>query len=92
MAGRVVSPFVNLTAEREFLNGGRSLITAQTYALDLPTTTRVRGYGGGTYGRFAAGASMELGAGFSAMINGSATFARTNGDGYLLNGGIKYSF
>jgi len=92
VAGHVISPFVNLTAEREFMGGSRSLVTAQTYALDLPSTTRVRGYGGGTYGRFAAGASMELGAGFSAMINGSSTFARSNGNDYLVNGGIKYSF
>ena len=92
IAGHVINPFVNLTAEREFMGGSRFLLTAQTYALDLPTTTKVRGYGGGTYGRFAAGASMELGAGFSAMLNGSSTFARKNGDDYLLNGGIKYGF
>jgi len=92
VAGRVISPFVNLTAEREFMGGSRSLVTAQTYALDLSTTTRIRGYGGGTYGRFAAGASMALGAGFSTMINGSATFARSNGNDYLLNGGVKYTF
>lgn len=91
-AGRVISPFVNLTAEREFMGGSRFLVTAQTYALDLPTTTRVRGYGGGTYGRFAAGASIELGGGLSAMLNGSSTFARKSGDDYLLNGGLKYSF
>ena len=92
IAGHAISPFANLTAEREFMGGSRSLVTAQTYALDLPTTPRIGGYGGGTYGRFAAGASIELGAGLSAMLNGSSTFARKNGDDYLLNGGLKYSF
>ncbi len=90
--GHTVSPFVNLAAEREFLSGSWSLVTAQTYALDLPSTTAIRGYGGGTYGRVAAGASVDFGGGVSAMVNGSSTFARAGGNDFLLNGGVKFSF
>lgn len=92
VAGHVVSPFLNLTADRQFFGGRLSLITAQTYAPDLTVTTKVGGYGAHTYGQVATGASVDIGGGFSAMVNGAATFARAYGNDYLLNGGIKYSF
>ncbi|GJD74095.1 autotransporter domain-containing protein [Methylobacterium goesingense] len=89
---RVLSPFVNLTAEHDFLGQLRTITTAQTYALTLPIATAIRGYDGGTYGKVAAGLSIDLGGGLSGMINGAATFARANGDDFAVNGGLRYRF
>lgn len=89
---RVLSPFVNLTAEHDFLGQLRTITTAQTYALTLPIATAIRGYDGGTYGKVAAGLSIDLGGGLSGMINGAATFARANGDDFAVNGGLRYRY
>jgi outer membrane lipase/esterase len=92
MGNRVINPFVNVTAEHDFLGQLRTITTAQTYALALPISTSIRGYEGGTYGKVAAGVSFDLGGGLSAMVNGSATFARANGDDFGVNGGFRYRF
>lgn len=90
--GRVINPFLNVTAEHDFFNGNRTITTAQTYALDLPINTRISGYDGRTYGKVAVGLSVDFGGGFSGMINGAATFERANGDDYSVNGGFRYRF
>lgn len=92
LGDRVLNPFVNVTAEHDFLGQLRTITSAQTYALTLPIATQIRGYDGGTYGKVAAGLSFDLGAGFSGMINGSATFARAGGNDFGVNGGVRYRF
>ncbi|MCJ2021927.1 autotransporter domain-containing protein [Methylobacterium sp. E-065] len=92
LGGRIINPFVNVTAEHDFLGQLRTITTAQTYVLSLPISTSIRGYDGGTYGRVAAGISFDIGGGLSAMVNGSATFARANGDEFGVNGGFRYRF
>ncbi|WP_267354086.1 MULTISPECIES: autotransporter domain-containing protein [unclassified Methylobacterium] len=92
LGDRLVSPFVNVTAEHDFLGHLRTITTAQTNTLALPINTSISGYDGRTYGKVAAGLSVDLGGGLSAMVNGSATFERAAGNDYGVNGGVRYRF
>lgn len=86
-----VDSFVNVTAEHDFLGDSRYLVTANTFALGLPIFTPVGRYAERTYAKVAAGASVDLGAGFSAMINGSAALGDRRED-YTATAGLRYRF
>jgi outer membrane lipase/esterase len=88
MTGRF-NPFLNLTAEHDFIGNARVITTAQTYALGLPIATQVTDGHSQTYGKVGGGTSIELGGRFSAMINAESTFARQGGNLMAVTAGFN---
>jgi uncharacterized protein YhjY with autotransporter beta-barrel domain/phospholipase/lecithinase/hemolysin len=87
----VVTPWLDLTAERDFLDGARVLTTAQQYAPALTISTPVSNPQH-TYGRVAGGLSAQLARNVSANLNGEATFGRADNNVYALTGGVKMTW
>lgn len=87
-----LDPYINLTAEHEFLGGDQSIITTQVSTPMLPVTTPVTGRGNVTYGQVALGVSATPIDNLSVQLHGSTTFAQTGGNNYGITGGVKYSF
>jgi outer membrane lipase/esterase len=85
---RTFNPFFNLTAEQDFGGNARVITTAQTYALGLPIATQLGSGRSQTYGKAAAGATIDLGGRFSGNINAESTFARENGNVIAVTAGI----
>jgi outer membrane autotransporter protein len=85
------SPFLNVTAEHDFIGNGRTIIAAQTDALVLPIFTIVPN-AERTYGKVAGGIAAELSNSFSLSLTGSSTFARNGGNDYSVNGGLRKTF
>lgn len=92
LVGLPVRAFVNVTAEHEFLDGGRTLVTSLTSTPLLPILTPLGRGARGTYGLVEAGLSADVTPGVSLTLTGGATFARTGGDGYAVNGGLTMRF
>ncbi len=87
----VINPWVDLTIERDFLDGARTLVTAQSYSPALTISTPVAG-ASQTYGRLAGGLSASVTNNISVNINGDTTFARSNGNDYSIMGGVKFTW
>lgn len=87
MGRALYSPFVNITAERDFLGDGRIVTTTQATALLLPALTPVNATNQ-TYGKVVAGVAGQLSGNVSGMINPYGPFARNDGNFYGVNGGI----
>ena len=87
-----INPYVNLTAEHEFLGGNQTIVTVEQQASLIPITTPVTGLGQVTYGKVAGGFSATLIDGVSAHLDGSTTFARKGGNDYGVMGGLMYRF
>lgn len=85
------SPFLNLTAEHEFIGSGRTLITTQVTTPLLPVLTPI-GSRSRTYGKVAAGIAAVLTDKVSATLNAVGTFARADGNDYGVSGGVKVAF
>jgi phospholipase/lecithinase/hemolysin/uncharacterized protein YhjY with autotransporter beta-barrel domain len=83
----MVSPWLDVTAERDFDGGARVLTTAQTYALALTIATPVSNLTQ-TYGRVAGGLNVQVAQNVSVNVTGETTFARTTDD-WALTGGVK---
>ncbi|WP_053080615.1 autotransporter domain-containing protein [Methylobacterium variabile] len=92
LVGLPVRAFVNVTAEHEFLDGGRTLVTSLTSTPLLPILTPLGRGARGTYGLVEAGLSADVTPGVSLTLTGGTTFARTGGDGYAVNGGLTLRF
>jgi outer membrane lipase/esterase len=91
MGGALYSPFVNVTAEHDFLGDGRIVTTTQVTAPLLPVLTPVNATNQ-TYGKVAAGIAGQLGGNVSGTINTYGTFGRNDGNVYGASGGIKVLF
>jgi uncharacterized protein YhjY with autotransporter beta-barrel domain len=91
MNGALYSPFVNVTAEHDFLGDGRIITTTQSTTLLLPVMTPVNATNQ-TYGKVVAGIAGQLWGNVSGQINAYSTFARNDGNFYGVNGGIKVAF
>jgi outer membrane lipase/esterase len=91
MGRALYSPFVNVTAEHDFLGDGRIVTTTQTTTLLLPVLTPVNATNQ-TYGKVVAGIAGQLAGNVSGMINAYGTFGRSDGNFYGANGGIKVQF
>ncbi len=87
----VYSPFVNVTAEHDFLGNGRTVTTTQVTTPLLPVLTPVPDRDR-TYGKVAAGVAAIIAGNVSATINASTTFARDGGNDLAVSSGIKVSF
>ncbi|MER2266337.1 autotransporter domain-containing protein [Methylobacterium oxalidis] len=87
-----VSPFVNLTAQHDVLDGVRTVASFQTYAPALLIRTRTGRQGDDVYGRVAGGLDIDLGNGLSGVVTGSTSFARSGGDDRTVTAGLRYRF
>lgn len=90
--GGSFSPFVNLTAEHDFLGGVRSITSFSTDAPHLLINTSGGRLTSDIYGKVAGGINIDAGKGFSGLLTVSSTFGRSYGDDYAINGGLKYQF
>jgi len=91
VVGRAVTPYLNVTAEHDFIGRNRSTITNATFAANLPVRTPVEERGQ-TYGQVAGGISAEVAPGVAVMANAGTTFARRDGNDYAFWGGVRLSF
>ena len=89
--GNLYSPFVNVTAEQDFLGAGRMVTTTQVTTPLLPVLTPVPS-NNRVYGQVAAGVAASLGGNVSASLNAATTFARQGGDDFSASLGIKVAF
>jgi outer membrane autotransporter protein len=85
------SPFVNVTAEHDFIGSGRTLITTQVTTPLLPVLIAIDSRGQ-TYGKVAVGVAAVITDKVSASINAVGTFARAGGSDYGVSGGVKVTF
>lgn len=90
--GGIFSPYVNLTAEHDFLGGVRTITSFSTDAPLLLINTSGGGPANNVYGKVAGGFNVDLSRGFSGLVTASSTFGRSYGDDYTINGGLKYQF
>jgi uncharacterized protein YhjY with autotransporter beta-barrel domain/phospholipase/lecithinase/hemolysin len=89
----MVNPFINLTAEHDFLGSRRTLLSAETAAMALPIYTVIPNLSRDrTYGKVAAGLSANLGGNISGLISCAATFGNGASTGFAITGGLKLSF
>jgi outer membrane lipase/esterase len=90
--GRVVMPYLNVTAEHDFLSGARIL---NSIALDpvaaVPVFTAVSNPQE-TYGRVAAGIAADIAQNVSLAGDVQSTFARKGGNDFLVSGKLSYRF
>jgi uncharacterized protein YhjY with autotransporter beta-barrel domain len=91
IAHGLYSPFVNVTAEHDFVGSSRTLITTQVTTPLLPVLTPIDGRSQ-TYGKVAAGFAAQITDKVSATVNGVSTFARSDGNDFGVSGGLKVGF
>jgi uncharacterized protein YhjY with autotransporter beta-barrel domain/phospholipase/lecithinase/hemolysin len=89
--GGLYSPFVNLTAEHDFLGSGRIVTTTLVTAPLLPILTPVASTER-TYGKVAAGIGATITGNLSATLSAATTFARSGGNDTSVSGGLKATF
>ena len=85
------SPYLNITAEHDFIGSARTLITTQVTTPLLPVLTPIAGRSA-TYGKVAAGLAVALTNTVSANLSAVSTFARSDGNDYGISGGLKVAF
>jgi hypothetical protein len=85
-------PYLNLTAEHDFLDGARTL---NTIALDpvaaIPVFTAVSN-ANETYGRVAAGIAGDIARNVRLSGDIQSTFARKSGNDFIVSGKVSYRF
>ncbi|GLH81913.1 exported lipase [Bradyrhizobium sp. SSBR45G] len=91
MSGSVYSPFVNVTAEHDFIGSARTLITTQASTPLLPVLTPIDGRNA-TYGKVVAGLAAAITSNVSASMTAVGTFGRSGGYDYGVSGGVKVAF
>jgi outer membrane autotransporter protein len=91
MGGGLYSPFVNVTAEHDFIGSARTLITTQVTTPLLPVLTPIDGRTA-TYGKVAAGLAAAINDRVSVNVAAVTTFARGDGNDYGVSGGVKVKF
>jgi len=89
--GNFYSPFVNVTAEEDFLGAGRMVTTTQVTTPLLPVLTPVPS-DNRVYGKIAAGVAANLGGGVSATLNAATTVAREGGNDFSFGCAITVAF
>ena len=92
LLGGIVSPFLNLTAQHDVLDGVRTVTSFQTYAPSLLIRTETGRRGDDVYGRIAGGLDLDFGNGLSGVVTGSTSVARAGGDDYTGSVGLRYRF
>jgi phospholipase/lecithinase/hemolysin/uncharacterized protein YhjY with autotransporter beta-barrel domain len=93
VSGKLISPYVNLTADDDFIGNGRIVQFGATSApiiinnWAIPNTNSRN-----VYGRVAAGVVAPFWNNVALTANVSQTFGRTGGNDFYGNGGLKISF
>ena len=90
--GGLASPFLNVTAQHDFLDGVRTVTSFQNYAPTLLIRTQTGRLGDDVYGRLAGGLDLDFGNGLSGVLTGSTSFARAGGDDHTVSAGLRYRF
>jgi outer membrane lipase/esterase len=88
--GKVINPFLNVTAEHDFLDQVRAIATFQTSAPVLLIHTTANQSSSDIYGKVAGGFSVDFGKGWNGVMSGSATLGRPGGNDFAANVGIRY--
>jgi phospholipase/lecithinase/hemolysin/uncharacterized protein YhjY with autotransporter beta-barrel domain len=93
VSGKIISPYVNLTADDDIIGNGRIVQFGATSApiiinnWAIPNTNSHN-----VYGRIAAGVVAPVWNNVALVANVSQTFGRTGGNDFYGNGGLKISF
>lgn len=90
--GRIISPYVNLTAEDDFIGNGRIIQYGATSAPLIVNNWTVPDGGNRVYGRIAGGVVAPVSDTVALTANLSSTFGRSGGNDFYGNGGLKVSF
>lgn len=90
--GGLANPFLNVTAQHDFLDGVRTVTSFQTYAPSLLIRTQTGRRGDDVYGRVAGGLDLDFGNGLSGVLTGSTSFGRSGGDDHTVSAGLRYRF
>jgi len=91
--GRIINPYLNLTAEDDFIGNGRVIQFDATSAPLIVNNWMIpNGMSQNVYGRVATGVVAPVWANVSLTANLSRTFARQGGDDFYGTGGLKISF
>jgi outer membrane lipase/esterase len=93
VGGKIISPYVNLTADDDFIGNGRIVQFGATSApLIINNWAIPNANSRNVYGRVAAGVVAPVWNNVALTANVSQTFARTGGNDFYGNGGLKISF
>jgi outer membrane lipase/esterase len=93
VSGKLISPYVNLTADDDFIGNGRIVQFGATSApLIINNWAIPNSNSHNVYGRVAAGVVAPFWNNVALTANVSQTFARTGGNDFYGNGGLKISF
>jgi outer membrane autotransporter protein len=87
----VYSPYLNVTAEHDFIGSGHTLITTQVTTPLLPVLTPIDSRSQ-TYGKVAAGIAAAITDKVSVTASAVGTFGRRDGNDYGASGGVKVAF
>jgi outer membrane lipase/esterase len=91
--GRIINPYLNLTAEDDFIGNGRIIQFSATSAPLIVNNWAVpNGTSQNVYGRVATGVVAPVWNNVSLTANVSRTFGRQGGDDFYGTGGFKVSF
>jgi outer membrane lipase/esterase len=91
--GRIINPYINLTAEDDFIGNGRIIQFSATSApLIVNNWSIPNGTSQNVYGRVAAGVMAPVWSNVSLTANVSRTLGRQGGDDFYGTGGFKVSF
>jgi outer membrane autotransporter protein len=91
--GTVISPYLNLTAEDDFIGNGRLIqFNAASTPLIVNNLNIPNGASREVYGRVTAGVVAPVWRNVSFSANVSRTFARDTGDDFYGAGGVKIAF
>ena len=93
VAGKLISPYVNLTADDDFIGNGRIVQFGATSAPLIINNWNIGNTNShNVYGRVAAGVVAPVWNNVALTANVSQSFARTGGNDFYGNGGLKISF
>jgi outer membrane lipase/esterase len=93
VAGKLISPYVNLTADDDIIGNGRIVQFGATSAPLIINNWNIANTNShNVYGRVAAGVVAPVWNNVALTANVSQTFARQGGNDFYGNGGLKISF
>src|SRR6195952_5823799 len=93
VAGKLISPYINLTADDDIIGNGRIVQFGATSAPLIINNWNIGNTNShNVYGRVAAGVVAPVWNNVALTANVSQTFARQGGNDFYGNGGLKISF
>jgi outer membrane lipase/esterase len=93
LEGRVINPYLNLTAEDDFIGNGRLIQFSASSTPQIVSNLNIPNAASrDVYGRVTAGVVAPVWSNVSFTANVSRSFARESGDDFYGTGGVKVSF